>query len=1158
MTHSSLVTRQAVCYTALVLDNQDTAVINRRYHLFEPLGAGGMATVYRAYDRFTAETIALKRVLTTRSEPFPADAGENGAFLRLALTREFQALASLRHPNIIGVRDYGFDADQQPYYTMELLPAAKTILQAGRDEPTASQVNLLLQMLHALAYLHRRGIVHRDLKPGNVLVVGHDVKVLDFGLASIAGQGGGSAGTPAYMAPEVLRGEAATIASDLYAVGVMAYELFTGPHPFAGTPGGLVLGILTQEPDWDTIESAFLPVISRLLAKRPADRYPQAQEVIAALSAVMGQPLAVETEATRESFIQAARFVGREAEKASLLNALTSTQNGQGSAWLIGGESGVGKSRLLEEVRTQALVQGALVLRGQGIREGGGPYHLWQECSRWLALLADPDDLQAAVLKSLVSDIAELLNRPVADAPTLEPQAAQTRLFLVVAELLWRTAGQQTVLILFEDLHWADANSLELLTWIARPAATHRLLLLMDYRDDESPDLPQRLPEAQVLELARLSAANIAELSAAMLGSGGQQPAIVDFLQQETEGNAFFVVEVVRFLAEEAGQLDKVASMSLPQRIFTGGIDRVVQRRLERVPLAGQPLLQLAAVAGRLLDLAVLAVVQSETKTRLEEWLTDCVEAAVLEPFEGRWRFSHDKLREGVLARLEPAERQQLHQRTGAAIEQVYAANLAPHYADLVYHYRQSADLNREFLYARHAGQQAAAQYANDLALTYYGRALEIARTHLPFPSQEALDLLEAMGDVYLLTSQFNDAGDYFRQAIEQPLCPNCRRADLMRKLARAYEQQGQYEEALQHLEAGRQALLTNEQDRRGIEMMRVLNLISWVHVRRGEREKALDACQQGLAIVAGLERNSAALRDEADLYNTLGSIYSDLEGNYAEAARAYERSTDLHKQGGDLPGLARSYNNLASTAWAQGDLETAGDYLRRMVGISQQIGNTYYLAFGYNNLGVVSYTMGYLKEALNYYENALALRQRIGDSYGIAQTSINMGETYLSQKDYEQARLLLKQAAGICLEIQNDADLPDLYRLLAEVELAAGDHQVAQDYAGRAQQIAATMGNLEGQGVAARILARILVQANQPAEARRSFENSLQLLNQSGNQIEIARTHYELGMWLSQDASQVEETNKQLGRAASLFAAAGAEKEAAQAHAAITNKEPA
>jgi serine/threonine protein kinase len=155
--------------------------VNNRYQLIDLLGEGGMGAVYRALDRLTGETVALKHVAVSPGQlQFASRTDQDPA---LALAQEFEVLASLRHPHIIAVRDYGFDADHRPYFTMDLLENATTIIEAGHDRLVEFKINLIQQMLLALMYLHRRGIVHRDLKPGNALVKGGMVKVLDFGLS---------------------------------------------------------------------------------------------------------------------------------------------------------------------------------------------------------------------------------------------------------------------------------------------------------------------------------------------------------------------------------------------------------------------------------------------------------------------------------------------------------------------------------------------------------------------------------------------------------------------------------------------------------------------------------------------------------------------------------------------------------------------------------------------------------------------------------------------------------------------------------------------------------------------------------------------------------------------------------------------------------------
>ncbi|HVO43144.1 MAG TPA: serine/threonine-protein kinase, partial [Aggregatilineales bacterium] len=520
-------------------DALNGATIDLRYDVLGKLGAGSTGVVYRALDRLTGRFVALKKVKMAAGQTSPANPNQ-----RLSLAHEFQALATLRHPSIVTVFDYGFDADDIPYLIMELLENAGTIRQVGQNQPLETRVSLLIQLLQALAYLHRRGIVHRDLKPGNVLVASGQVKMLDLGLAAARGQSIGSVGTLRYMAPEVLIGHPADVSTDLYGVGMIAYELFADHYLFDSAddadatildPRQLVDRIMTIPPDALTagLDPPIATILNRLLAKNPADRYTGAGQVIDALNELLDQPLPYETDVTRESFLQASQFIGRDSELAVLSEALAQAASGKGNVWLIRGESGVGKSRLVEELRVQALAQGMLVLRGQAIDEGRQPYQVWRDVLRRLCLQPSLTALEASVLKSVVPDIGVLVRRALPDAPTLDPQAAQERFVSVVEAILEHQT--RPILIVLEDLQWSGSEGLALLGRLCRTVNGRRILIVGNYRDDERADLSHEVPAAHTLKLNRLTEADIVKLSESMLGAAGQKPNIVSLLQRETE-----------------------------------------------------------------------------------------------------------------------------------------------------------------------------------------------------------------------------------------------------------------------------------------------------------------------------------------------------------------------------------------------------------------------------------------------------------------------------------------------------------------------------------------------------------------------------------------------------------------------------------------------
>ncbi len=806
--------------------DMDSANVGNRYVLEDMLGEGGMGAVYRAFDRLTGQPVALKQVMVLNNGldfSSPLEAGDSTDF-RLMLVQEFKTLASLRHPNIISVLDYGFDNSRQPYFTMDLLENASPItkVQAG-----PSRLDLVVQVVQALDYLHRRGIIHRDLKPDNVLVVAEKVKLLDFGLAIARGQAVDtlSAGTLAYMSPEQLNGDPATEVSDLYALGLIAYEIFAGRYPFQNHhTAALITEMLTILPDFSVLglDERLVMVLTKLLAKDPRDRYQNAHEVLIAFAEATGKKeLFRETDAIRESFLQAADFVGRDEELQQLTSALDDVLNGSGSAWLVAGESGVGKSRLLDELRTHALVNGTLVLRGQATREGGAPYTLWRDVLRYLCLQTELSDFEAGVIKPLVPDIGALLDRTVPDLadllPDLDPQATQRRLLKVLEDILRRAADEQPMVIILEDLHWTSESLaiLERLSCAVTKSCADGemipLLIVASYRDDERPNLPDNLPEMRILKLERLGEQAIADLSVSMLGEAGRQRPVVDLIRRETEGNVFFIVEVVRALVEEAGQLDRVGKLTLPQSVFAEGMKTVIQRRLSRVPAHARPLLNTAAVAGRQLDVPLLRAISGQAS--LDRWLHLCADAAVLEVQDERWRFAHDKLRDAVLDALEKAERVTLHRQIAEAIE-VTHPNDSSYVAALARHWRGAGDVKKEGYYVLEAGLQAMQMSAYPEARAFFERGLELVRNRQDPPAQR-------------------------------------QRAALLHHLGVAYEEQGDYEQAESLLgESLALARAVGDQER----IMHVFVSLGTVAIRRGEREAAVPSLERAMEMAREID----------------------------------------------------------------------------------------------------------------------------------------------------------------------------------------------------------------------------------------------------------------------------------------------------------------
>jgi len=687
-----------------------TALIGGRYELLERLGAGGMGEVFRSRDRLNDEIVALKCALEMPSalpDSTPArarhssdrrtgteatstthissvdsaestadletatseqgrgtgDASEKARMARLALASEFRVLSSLRHPNIVSVLDYGFQASGLPFFTMQLLSDSQTITRAARHHTVEGKLGLLFQVLQALSYLHRHGVIHRDLKPSNVLVTDGQVTVLDFGVSGLPEHE--VVGTAGFIAPEILAGKRPTPASDFYALGGIAYEILTDAPLVRGRAR------FEQRPDMQPLSrlGALGELVRTLLSPDPEQRrFSDANLVMKAFAEAAGCEIPAETLAHRESYLKAAPLVGRRSELDLLTTGLDEAVRGRGSAWLVGGESGVGKSRLLDEVRSRAMVRGMVALTGRA-EENQAPYSIFRNALMRLALMVEVTDEESGTIKIVVPEIERVLGRTIPDT-VIDPQLFQEQLTSVILSLLQRC--EAPILLEVEDCHIVG-DSLKIMQKLIEGAGELRLLIIASFRDDERPQFAIECPGTHVLFMKRFGEREIRDIAASMLGPElGNNASIVNFLHRETEGNAFFLVEAVRELAEISGRLDNVSPEKLPDHVFSGGMKDYVRHRLDRLPEWVRESLRIAAIIGREVDIEVFRA--SVPEVHLDSLLVACGENAILEGYGYQWRFTHDKIREAVLAEIGPSLRRDLSLKVATAMEAVYGS----------------------------------------------------------------------------------------------------------------------------------------------------------------------------------------------------------------------------------------------------------------------------------------------------------------------------------------------------------------------------------------------------------------------------------------------------------------------------------------------------
>ncbi|TPW11013.1 MAG: serine/threonine protein kinase, partial [Acidimicrobiaceae bacterium] len=350
------------------------ALINGRYRVEQFAGEGGMGAVYRVMDTARSRTLALKTV-----------SGQTSSFVNL-FKIEFRTLASLRHPHLAQSHDFEPIVGSDDYcFTMDFVEG-RSILDATDGAGWTTVVELIVQLCRVLAYVHSRGIIHRDIKPNNVLVTADGaLKLVDFGLVGSALNGGQTMGTPAYLAPELFDGRSGDHRGDLYSLGVLAYQLLCRQLPFAGGGVAEVLRPPAPTPVFPghlDVPPWLRDIVLRLCAAQPADRFRGGNEVIEAVNRGGALSYPIETTATRESYVVSGRFVGRDAELAALAAHVEGRLRGATATpplFFIGGQSGVGKTRLVGELRHALQVDRYMFVAGHCFEGAAAEYGAFAE-----------------------------------------------------------------------------------------------------------------------------------------------------------------------------------------------------------------------------------------------------------------------------------------------------------------------------------------------------------------------------------------------------------------------------------------------------------------------------------------------------------------------------------------------------------------------------------------------------------------------------------------------------------------------------------------------------------------------------------------------------------------------------------------------------------
>jgi class 3 adenylate cyclase/predicted ATPase len=743
---------------------------------------------------------------------------------------------------------------------------------------------------------------------------------------------------------------------------------------------------------------------------------------------------------------QSMPFVGREAELATLRAQMNDALNGLGSVIMLSGEAGIGKSRLAHEILHDAASQSIrcvavtcqpytttapyslirdLMLQAFDLPGAADPPALRQALQQAVSTYAPALASLTPLLYSIVDTsharavpehhldkqsptkaavaLGDFQLVQLADDGLSLPLIEQRARLHDLLEALFKglVSGHALVLVL-DDLHWADASSLEVLQRLTKLASSTRLLLVLLYRPEpEGAPLSQVLPQSTAVSLGPLDQPSSARLLHALLGQEAS-PDILPILDR-AEGSPFFLQALVHHLVDMAELRRDAAGRWILRRPLQEigipiDIERLLMTRLDRLDEQTRALVQTAAVIGTRVTYPVLAGVFSQAQ-QLAQRLTYLVDIGILQIDEldeqGPFCFHPTLLREVAYQSILYTTRRELHRRVAERIELLAQPQNVTYLAELTHHFLLAAEWERACVYSLQLGHQAQSRYATTEALTSYRQAYDLASQHADQVAAIHLHAaLEGLADVEVIAGYYDQALPHYEMLlalIEANESPNvnasAKRALLLCKIGNVYEHQGQLNLALEWMQRAR-AVLVGSGQQSNLQLARICSDIGWVYFRRGELDPTESWLEQALQLLGQSGQGGESLDTEE------------------QRALAAER--------------ARAQNRLGGVAWSRGDLLAARTYVEQSLAILVDLGDLLGQTDAQNNLGVLAEQRGDWLEAIRQYEGARKIDEQIGRRREIALSLINLGIVYFHQGDLQGALRLLEQAATQTAQVED------------------------------------------------------------------------------------------------------------------------------------------
>jgi serine/threonine protein kinase/tetratricopeptide (TPR) repeat protein len=1154
------------------------------YLVEAPIGAGGMGEVFRATDRRLHRTVAIK---VLPSEKF-SDSENKRRFLQ-----EARVVSALSHPNIVVL--YDISSQQGIDFLVLEYVRGKTLqeLMVPTGLPFAEVSQYGIQAARALAAAHGAGVVHRDIKPANIMITPESqVKILDFGVAKLAETPvdaralaqcniaiqvpdtapGMVLGTIAFMSPEQTRGEPLDGRSDVFSLGCVLYLAATGRLPFSGASTlSIMHDIATLNPPAPSALRTDVPpefdvIIDRALAKHKDQRYSSASELAEALEGLHGH---TRVPMSRGAETAPPPLVGRAPEMRRLDELVKQSVHGSGKFVLLSGEPGIGKSALAQSFLHTAQRQYPDLLVGRGA--------CVEQCGTGEAYLpflqALPGLLAGAGRERIIVSLrrhaptwclqfpsvfsGNALNQLQRDAIG----ATKERMLRELGDAMAEITLASPVVLLLEDLHWADTSSIDLIRHLGQRTKTQRLLLVGTSRHEEQERGYQLLKNCrrelltqsacEEITLETLGKDDIARYLNEHFSPNAFPPELAETIHRKTEGHPLFATGVFQLLAERGDVLKQDGVWRLTRSVgemdlaVPESVRGMIGKKLEVLEDEDRKALQYASVQGEEFLSTVLAasleVDELTLEDRLDRWerVHRLIQKQADEELPDgslatRYRFAHALYQNYLYADLLTKRRALLHFQAGEALARCYRGQTARIATALAMHFERGRDFPRAVEYLTQAGDNAGKLFVHTQACEHYSHALELAEK-LPAENRPSsqMTLYKKRGDACLSRGQPVNAEEDYNAFLAVSKAAGqaeweCR---ALTDLANVHHYTRKPEEmavcatrAIELAERIEPRELWAEAKGQLAASQLVIGRVAEAHALFGESIAAARSLKHIPALLQGLTYHGVA-----------HFFQTEYEHAVAAETEAYQLATEFRNP--FFLALSRTY--LGFSFANQGRISDALFSLNEAITLARRNENRIVLARAPNGIGWIYREIGELRTAIEYNEACVETARGAGANEAEANALINL--VY----DYTLASAPAKALAAMeRLDLLFDRELWNRWRFYdVRQQAAAAEYFLSARAVDRADEHARRLlANSEWYGVpkylaiARRILGEIAAVSGDLNTAEEELVRSVKPFEKTPAPLVEWRNHAALGKVLLQGGKRPAAAREAFRRAAGVI----------------------